>query len=284
MSRRLSWLAPVAAVCSGCALWLVVAWPALADDGEAGPSTSGSGDPALQPGDGAIRAGSDGGLRADGAPGPPTGVHLKAGHVMVSAAAGKLRLTEVYALQVTEPLAPPDRILAVPLPAEAGQVKLLRGQEQWSLAASGRELTLSEALPEGQHTLALTYELSISGERVVVERFLPVAAEAFSVIWPDQAGYEIHAMGFEDQGVVTMGPRRMRLLERRNIPPGQRLVLVVTPGAEAPSQGEASGGGTQGGEAVDPLGQLKWLTLGLVVLALLAGMVLPRSLWWRSGS
>jgi hypothetical protein len=201
---------------------------------------------------------------------------------MVSAAAGTLRLTEVYALEVTEPLAPPDRTLSVPLPVEARQVKVLRGGEQWTLEAGGRRVTLSDALPEGQHTLALIYELAISGGRVVADRYMPVAAEAFSVIWPDQAGYVVHAMGFEDQGVVSMGPRRMRLLERRNIRPGQRFVLVVTPGGEAPSQGSPRSEPAQ--VSRDPLGQLKWLTLGLVALALLAGMILPRSFWWRSDS
>jgi hypothetical protein len=188
---------------------LLHASPALAED--AGPP-----EPAVEPG-----------------PSAPEG------HVLVEVSAGAVRVTEVYALAAASRVGPRGGVGGaawIPLPAGADELVVERGGDLLGYVPGG--LVLVAALEPGPHTIAYSFVVAATGGRAAIAHELPFGVDALRVIWRDEAGTTVRVGGgFVDRGVLEMGPRRMRLLEREAFPPGGRLELETAggpaPGADA---------------------------------------------------
>lgn len=182
----------------------------------------------------ALVASLAGQARAEPAPGP--GPSAEDGHVMVEVSAGAVRVTEVYELEAASRVAPlggPDGGPWIPIPADAGELRVERGGDLLGHVPGG--LVLVAPMEPGRHPVAFSFVVPATGGRATVAHELPFGVETLRVIWRADVGASVRAVAggepFVDRGVLEMGPRRMRLIEREAFPAGGRLELEATGGA-----------------------------------------------------
>lgn len=176
------------------------------------------------------------------------GPNAQDGHVMVEVGAGVVRVTEVYELVAATPAAPRGGARGdawIPLPAQAGELRVERGGDLLGHVPGG--LALVAPMAPGRRPIAFSFVVPAAGGRASIAHELPFAVETLRVIWRDDAGASVRAAGggerFVDRGVLEMGPRRMRLLEREAFPAGGRLELEAAGRAEpGPGDGQPGGG------------------------------------------
>lgn len=260
--------------------WLVSgAGSAAAEEGRDGGVLLGGGDAGLDADAGDADQGADAGdglSRRDrssamsammgGGAGPTKAM---AGHILVEATERSVRVSEVYVVAFGADIeqergdGPWLR-----LPDEASSITVDRGEEL--LRLEGNELRLTDDVEPGRQAFAFSFVVPAEQGRAVITHELPFFVGALHVMWPASAPFSARAMGFDDRGVIEMGPRRMRILERASLPEGERLVIITS---DDPSPAPASS--SREPETLDPLGQLPWLTLLASIVALLISATVP---------
>jgi hypothetical protein len=193
-----------------------------------------------------------------------------AGHIMVEAAERTVRVVQVYVVVFgSEVSGGGGDEPWIALPEEATSITVDRGEEIIRAVPGGVAL-IGGGGAAGRQAIALSFTVPAEEGRAVIAHQLPFSVGAVHVMWPASAPYSAQAMGFEDRGVIEMGPRPMRVLERAEFPADGRLVIVTTDRPSAPPEAREAELAT-----VDPLGRLPWLTLVVAILAMLVSALVP---------
>lgn len=214
----------------------------------------------------------DGGMPRMGADAGGESALALAGHIVVEREGDRLRVMEMYVLMVGETIPPSDGEPWIVLPEGAEELEV--GQEDGTLTAAPGGFALTEALERGRRPIAFSFEVPAPGGRATLAHSLPFSVEGLHLVWAADAPRSARAMGFQDTGTVDVRGRSMRVLERTApIALGERLAIVTSGSMSAAPARRPHGEPT----SEDPLGRLRFATIALAAVIVVAGLLLP----WR---